>query len=94
MPEKFQVEFLKFSLAQEKMNKGELHLAVSSFNSFLGKYERGNMRPNALLGKSTSLAGLGQKKQSLPVMQEFVSEDPNHPLVSDAKQVISEFNNL
>ena len=76
------------------MNKGELDLAVSSFNSFPGKYEKDNMRPNALLGKSTSLAGHGQKKQSPPVMQEFVSEEPNHPLVSEANLVTSEFINL
>jgi hypothetical protein len=46
------------------------------------------MRPNALFGKSISLASIGQSKRSMAVMRQFINENPNHPLVGDAKQVI------
>ena len=88
--EKFQAELQEFSLAQQKMNNGELELAELFFDNFLDEYENSNLRPNALLGKSISLAALGQNEQSLAVMQQFVSENPNHPLVGDARQAIGE----
>lgn len=90
--EAFQAELQKFTLAQLKMDQGELEAAVSSFDGFLDSYAQSSLRPNALFGKSISLAGLGQTQQSLAAMQLFVYENPNHPLVGDARQVIQELN--
>jgi TolA-binding protein len=90
--EAFQAQLEKFSLAQLSMDQGELETAVTSFNRFLDEYGQSDLRPNALFGKSISLAGLGQLDESKAAMQLFVDENPNHPLVSDAKQVISELN--
>jgi len=90
--EEFQAELGKFSLAQIKMDRGELESAVKSFDGFLDEYEQSPLRPNALFGKSISLAGLGQTQQSLAAMQQFVDENPNHPLSDDAKLVIQELN--
>ena len=90
--EEFQAELEKFSLAQIKMDRGELESAVKSFDGFLDEYEQSPLRPNALFGKSISLAGLGQTQQSLAAMQLFVDENPNHPLSDDAKLVIQELN--
>ena len=70
------------------MDKGDLQAAVELFDGFLSEYADSNMRPNALFGKSVSLASIGQSKQSMAVMRQFINENPNHPLVSDAKQVI------
>lgn len=86
----FQAELQLFSSAQLKMDRGELEPAVKSFDGFLDKYAQSSLRPNALFGKSISLAGLGQDQQSLLTMQQFVAENPNHPLVDDAEQIISE----
>ena len=86
--EGFQAELGKFSLAQHKMDKGDLQAAVKLFDGFLNEYAESHMRPNALFGKSISLASIGQSEQSLAVMRQFVDENPNHPLVGDAKQVI------
>jgi hypothetical protein len=80
----FQAELQKFSLAQIRMDRGELESAVKSFDGFLDEYEQS--------GKSISLAGLGQTEQSLSTMQLFVDENPNHPLSGDAKLVIQELN--
>ena len=88
--EAFQAELEKFSLAQLKMDRGELESAVKSFDSFLDEYEKSSLRPNALFGKSISQAGLGRTQQSLTTMKLFVDENPNHPLSNDARLVIDE----
>ena len=88
--EAFQAELQKFGLAQLKMDQGELEAAVKSFDEFLSEFGGSNLRPNALFGKSISLAGIGQKQESLVAMQQFVDENPNHPLVEDARKVIGE----
>jgi len=88
--EEFQAELAKYSLAQLKMDRGELESAVKSFDSFLDEFAQSDLRPNALFGKSISLAGLGQNQQSLTAMQQFVEENPNHPLTGDAQLVIEE----
>jgi TolA-binding protein len=86
--ESFQEELGKFSQAQHKMDKGDLPAAVELFDDFLNEYAQSNMRPNALFGKSVSLASIGQNERSLIVMQQFIDENPNHPLIADARQVI------
>ena len=86
--EGFQEELGKYSLAQHKMDKGDLPAAVELFDDFLSEYAQSNMRPNALFGKSVSLASIGQNERSLIVMQQFIDENPNHPLIADARQVI------
>ena len=86
--EQFQMELGKFSQAQHKMDKGDLPAAVTLFDDFLEQYSESSMRPNALFGKSLSLASIGQSDQSVSLMRQFINENPNHPLVSDARQVI------
>lgn len=88
--ESFQAELQKFSLAQIKMDQGDLEAAVQSFDGFLQEFAQSALRPNALFGKSLSLAGIGQAEQSRATMQQFVEENPNHPLVDDARRVIDE----
>jgi TolA-binding protein len=90
--EEFQAELEQYSLAQLKMDRGELDSAVKSFDSFLDEFANSDLRPNALFGKSISLAGLGQTEQSLATMQQFVDENPNHPLAEDARQVMEALN--
>ena len=87
--ENFQAELVKFSQAQHEMDKGDLPAAVELFDGFLSEYAHSNMRPNALFGKSISLASIGQSQQSMAVMRQFINENPNHPLVGDAKRVIA-----
>ncbi|MCP4389417.1 MAG: hypothetical protein GY802_14065 [Gammaproteobacteria bacterium] len=86
--EGFQAELQKFSLAQIKMDQGDLEAAVQSFDAFLQAFAQSALRPNALFGKSISLAGLGQAEQSKIAMQQFLDENPTHPLVEDARRVI------
>ena len=84
----FQAELEKFSMAQAEMDQGHLGEAVRYFDEFLQEYTDSALRPNALFGKSISLAGIGETAQSLAVMQQFIVENPAHPLVGDARMVI------
>ncbi|MBT8437938.1 MAG: tetratricopeptide repeat protein [Gammaproteobacteria bacterium] len=88
----FQTELERFSLAQYKMDQGDLETAVALFDGFLRQYEASDMRPNALFAKSISLANIGQSTQALAVMRQFVDENPNHPLLADARQIINLLN--
>ncbi|MCZ6668358.1 MAG: hypothetical protein O6932_06810 [Gammaproteobacteria bacterium] len=86
----FQAELEQFSQAQRKLDSGELDLAVKEFDQFLNQYSNSALRPNALFAKGISLAGIGKKEPSIASMKQFIDENPSHPLVSDAKLVISE----
>lgn len=88
----FQAELQKYSVAQIELDQGELENAIQLFDSFLSEFGNSSLRPNALFGKGLSQAGLGQGKSSLATMQQFVDENPNHPLLTDAKQIITEVN--
>ena len=88
----FQAELEKFSLAQAKMDQGELEAAVQSFDEFLGEYGKSDLRPNALFSKGLCLAAIGENESSASVLRQFVDENPNHPMVEDARQVIDTLN--
>ena len=86
----FQTELKRFSLAQQKLDSGELEDAAREFDKFLVEYSSSSLRPNALFAKSLSLAGTGNKEMSITAMKQFIDENPNHPMVKGAKQVINE----
>lgn len=88
--EQFQAELQQFSKAQLKLDQGDLKNAVSEFESFLSDFRTSSLRPNALFAHSIGLPGLGDKQQSLASMQLFVDENPNHPLIEDARQIPGE----
>lgn len=88
----FQAELESFGEAQTRMDQGNLEDAVRYFDEFLQQYGDSALRPNALFGKSISLAGIGQSSDSLDTMRQFVDENPTHPLVDDARTVIDNLN--
>lgn len=88
--QQFQAELQDFNLAQTKLDQGNLDAAVGLFDDFLQKFGQSALRPNALFGKSISLAGIGKTEQSLTTIRQFIEENPRHPLVKDAKLVIDE----
>jgi len=86
----FQAELQSFSKAQLKLDKGDLENAVKDFEQFLKQYQSSSLRPNALFAQSIGFAGIGNKEKSLGSMQLFIDENPDHPLIDDAKQIVSE----
>ena len=90
--ENFQAELQKFGLAQGQMDQGELEAAVKSFDDFLSEFGQSDLRPNALFGKGLCQAAIGNNDASRQTMQQFIDENPNHPMVGDAGQVLSSLN--
>jgi hypothetical protein len=86
----FQAELQSFSKAQLKLDKGDLKSSVKDFDQFLKQYQNSSLRPNALFASSIGFAGIGDKEKSLASMQLFIDENPNHPLINEAKQIVSE----
>ncbi len=84
----FQSQLKEFSLAQARMDQGELSAAIDAFDRFLATHGDSSLRPNALFGKSLSLAGAGEVDAARTAMRQFLDENPNHPLAADARQVI------
>ncbi len=84
----FQSQLRDLSLAQARMDKGELAAAIDAFDRFLATHGDSSLRPNALFGKSLSLAGTGESDAARAAMRQFLNENPNHPLAADARQVI------
>ena len=72
------------------MDKGDLENAAKEFGQFINQYQDSSLRPNALFGRSISLAGIGNMEASKTSMQLFIDENPNHPLIADAKQILGE----
>lgn len=88
--QEFQTELQLFSNAQLNLDKGELEDAVKEFDTFIDKYQQSSLRPNALFARSIGLAGIGKKDLSTTSMQLFLDENPNHPLIDDAREILSE----
>ncbi len=87
---KFQQELSKFSKAQQLMDNGKLDASQKAFTSFIQQYSNSTLVPNALFAKALCHAGLGKNAAAKASMQQFVNENPNHPLVADAQQVIAQ----
>lgn len=88
--QEFQTELQLFSKAQFKLDKGELKAAVKEFDVFIDSYQHSSLRPNALFARSIGLAGIGKKDLSISSMQMFLDENPNHPFIDDAREILGE----
>ncbi len=90
--EEFQAQLQQFNLAQKQMDQGELDAAAKSFDDFLGQFAQSDLRPNALFSMSLCQAAIGQTDASRSNLQTFIDENPNHPLIEDARQVLASLN--
>jgi len=84
------VELTQYTHAQQYAEDGDLQKAVLALNKFLDEYSDSELRPNAQFALGISQGGLGDVKASKETLQAFVDDNPKHPLVIDAKQVIAE----
>ncbi len=87
--EQFLAELSQYNAAQEHMDKGEMEPAVAAFEAFLSQYEGSLLRPNALLAKGLCEAGMGNNDQAKGSLQVFIDENPDHPMIVDARQVVA-----
>lgn len=85
-------ELTEYTRAQQLAEEGNLQAAVKALSAFLEDYDNSDLKPNAQFALGISYGGLGQNKTSVDALQAFVRDNPKHPLVADAKQVIAELN--
>jgi len=83
-------ELTRYTKAQQYAEDGDLKKAVAALNSFLQEYENSDLKPNAQFALGISQGGLGDIPASKKTLQMFIEDNPKHPLVADAKQVINE----
>ena len=84
------VELSSYTKAQQYAEDGDLQKAVVALNTFLQEYKESDLIPNAQFALGISQGGLGDIPASKTTLQAFVDDNPKHPLVADAKQVIAE----
>jgi TolA-binding protein len=83
-------ELTEYTKAQQLAEDGNLPAAVKALSAFIENHGDSDLKPNAQFALGISYAGLGQNKAGVDELQLFVSDNPEHPLVADAKQVIAE----
>ena len=83
-------ELTRYTEAQQYAEDGELQKAVTALNAFLEEFEGSDLKPNAQFALGISQGGMGDVPASKKTLQAFVEDNPKHPLVIDAKQVIAE----
>ena len=80
-----------YTNAQQLAETGNLKGAVTALNEFIEDYSDSDLLPNAQFALGLSQGGLGEIDESIESLETFIDDNPNHPLVDDAKQVIAEF---
>lgn len=83
-------ELTKYTKAHQLAEDGDLQSAVKALSAFIENHGDSDLKPNAQFALGLSYGGLGQNKSSVDALQAFVNDNPKHPLVGDAKQVIAE----
>lgn len=84
------VELTQYTKAQQYAEDGDLQKAVTALDAFLHEYDNSDLKPNAQFALGISQGGMGDISASKKTLQTFVNDNPKHPLVADAKQVIAE----
>lgn len=83
-------ELAEFTKAQQLAETGDFQGAVTALSNFIEEYSDSDYRANAQFALGMSYGGLGENAKSIDVFQSFVNDNPKHPLVGDAKQVMTE----
>jgi TolA-binding protein len=86
----FMQQLEDFAQAQGLADKGEMEAANSAFNGFIKKYPQSDLKPNAQFAEALTMGVLGKVTQSGDSFKQFIEENPEHPLVVDARQVMRE----
>jgi TolA-binding protein len=83
-------ELTQYTKAQQLAEGGDLKSAIDAFDAFLKTHKDSDLKPNAQFALGISYGGMGDKSASVATLQTFINDNPNHPLVTDAQQVIAE----
>ena len=83
-------ELTEFTKAQQMAEEGNLESAITALSNFINEHGDSDYRPNAQFALGISYGGLGKNAESISSLQSFIDDNPKHPLVGDAKAVMSE----
>ena len=83
-------ELTAFNNAHQLAENGDLRSAVKAFSVFISEHSESDLKPNAQFAMGISYGGMGQVKSSVDTLNAFVKDNPAHPMVADARQVITE----
>ena len=83
-------ELTEYTRAQQLAENGDLQGAIEALSAFIDEHGDSDLRPNAQFALGISYGGLGQNQGAVNALKSFVADNPKHPLVSDAKQVIAQ----
>lgn len=89
---KFMQQLERFAQAQNMADKGEMTGANKAFKRFIADYPKSDLRPNAQFADAVTMGAMGRLAESAQSFNVFINENPQHPLVEDAKMVINELN--
>jgi TolA-binding protein len=90
--QEYVIELTRYTKAQQYAEDGDLQKAITALSEFLNDYESSELKPNAQFALGLSQGGLGDISASKKTLRKFVEDNPKHPLVADARQVIAELN--
>ena len=83
-------ELTEFHNANQFAENGDLNSAVKAFSSFINDHSESDLRANAQFALGISYGGMGNAKSGVNTLRAFVKDNPDHSMVTDAKQVIAE----
>ena len=83
-------ELTEFHNAHQLAEKGDLQSAVKAFSAFISDHGDSDLKANAQFAMGISYGGMGNAKSSVNTLRAFVKDNPGHPMLADAKQVIAE----
>ena len=79
-----------YGKAQGLADAGDLKQAAMALDGFIKTYPTSTLKPNAVFAAGLVYAGMGDKIKSSAMLQAFVKDYPDHPLVADAGKLMSE----
>ena len=79
-----------YTKAQGLADTGDLKQAAAALDGFIKTYPASTLKPNAVFAAGLVYAGLGDKAKSSVMLQTFVKDYPDHPLVADAGKLMEE----
>ncbi|MDH3342109.1 MAG: hypothetical protein OEM07_00130 [Gammaproteobacteria bacterium] len=83
-------ELTEFHNAYQLAENGDLPSAVKALSAFISEHGESDLKANAQFALGISYGGMGQAQLSVNTLRAFLKDNPRHPMVADAKQVIAE----
>lgn len=88
----FQKELKMYGEALTHLDNGSLKEANDSLGEFLTLYPSSSLKPNVLFAQGISYAGIGDKANASKTLNQFVTDYSNHPLATDAINIVEQLN--